>query len=74
MKVGSFPVTSAHDVSGDVYAVNDKTLRIVNFNYDGKGPGNKYIEKYCILLQVQLCKEMSMKVSKYSDDLFHIHL
>ena len=41
VKVGSFPVTSAHDVSGDVYAVNENTLRIVNFDYDGKGPGIK---------------------------------
>ena len=42
VKVGSFPSTSAHDVRGDVYAVNDNTLRIVNFHYDGKGPGNEY--------------------------------
>ncbi|GIX99367.1 hypothetical protein CDAR_470311 [Caerostris darwini] len=35
-KVGEF-TTYFHDVRGDVFAVNDKTLFIENFNYDGKG-------------------------------------
>lgn len=28
-----------HGVSGEVYAVNDKTLHIKDFTYDGEGPG-----------------------------------
>lgn len=28
-----------HAVSGDVYAVDSRTLFIKNFNYDGEGPG-----------------------------------
>lgn len=28
-----------HGVSGDVYAVDSRTLFIKNFNYDGEGPG-----------------------------------
>lgn len=29
-----------HAVSGDVYAVDSRTLFLKNFNYDGEGPGN----------------------------------
>lgn len=29
-----------HGVSGDVYAVDSRTLFLKNFNYDGEGPGN----------------------------------
>ncbi|XP_055930349.1 uncharacterized protein LOC129960762 [Argiope bruennichi] len=35
-EIGKF-ATHFHDVAGDVYAVNEKTLFIKNFNYDGKG-------------------------------------
>lgn len=28
-----------HGVSGEVYAVDSRTLFIKNFNYDGEGPG-----------------------------------
>lgn len=28
-----------HGVSGDVYAVDSRTLFLKNFNYDGEGPG-----------------------------------
>lgn len=31
--------TNAHDVSGMVFAATDDTFYIVNFNYDGQGPG-----------------------------------
>eukprot|EP00178_Gracilaria_changii_P018234 TRINITY_DN51_c0_g1_i1.p1 TRINITY_DN51_c0_g1~~TRINITY_DN51_c0_g1_i1.p1 ORF type:complete len:1114 (-),score=142.54 TRINITY_DN51_c0_g1_i1:4233-7574(-) len=31
-----------HDVSGTVYALNDRTLQIENFNYDGAGPAGVY--------------------------------
>lgn len=31
-----------HGVSGDVYAVDSRTLFIKNFNYDGEGPGKLY--------------------------------
>jgi hypothetical protein len=27
-----------HDVSGEVYAVDESTIFIKNFNYDGQGP------------------------------------
>lgn len=33
-----------HGVSGDVYAVDSRTLFLKNFNYDGEGPGK------CILI------------------------
>ncbi|GFS53768.1 cytochrome b561, DM13 and DOMON domain-containing protein At5g54830 [Nephila pilipes] len=36
LKIGTFN-THFHDVRGDVYAVNEKTLFINNFNYDGRG-------------------------------------
>ena len=36
-RVGSLS-TLAHLVSGEVYALNHNTLRILNFNYDGKAP------------------------------------
>lgn len=29
-----------HGVSGDVYAVDSRTLFLKNFRYDGEGPGN----------------------------------
>ena len=35
--IGDFK-TYQHGVSGRVYAVDEQTLRIENFNYDGKGP------------------------------------
>ncbi|CAL1300524.1 unnamed protein product [Larinioides sclopetarius] len=35
-EIGKF-ATHFHDVTGDVYAANDKTLFIKSFNYDGKG-------------------------------------
>lgn len=32
-----------HGVTGDVYAVDSRTLFIKNFNYDGEGPGNSFL-------------------------------
>jgi len=37
-KVGSLS-TLAHRVSGDVYIVDEKRIRIKNLIYDGTGPG-----------------------------------
>ena len=37
-KLGSF-TTLAHGVTGDIYAVDSRTLHIRNLNYDGLGPG-----------------------------------
>eukprot|EP00088_Acartia_fossae_P019622 TRINITY_DN2145_c0_g1_i7.p1 TRINITY_DN2145_c0_g1~~TRINITY_DN2145_c0_g1_i7.p1 ORF type:complete len:224 (+),score=65.17 TRINITY_DN2145_c0_g1_i7:42-674(+) len=37
LKVGDFK-TLQHDVSGSVFAKDDKTIVIYNFNYDGRGP------------------------------------
>lgn len=39
-----------HGVSGDVYAVDSRTLFLKNFNYDGEGPGN--ISRPCCSLQM----------------------
>ena len=36
--IGNFK-TYQHLVSGTVYADNNSTIRIENFNYDGLGPG-----------------------------------
>ena len=36
--IGNLP-TEAHGVSGSFYVVNNNTLLIENFNYDGRGPG-----------------------------------
>lgn len=41
------PLSSLHHgVSGDVYAVDSRTLYIKNFNYDGEGPGNKSFRNF----------------------------
>ncbi|KFM72402.1 Protein Skeletor, isoforms D/E, partial [Stegodyphus mimosarum] len=37
-KIGTFK-TFAHDVVGDVYAVDDRTIFLKDFSYDGQGPG-----------------------------------
>jgi hypothetical protein len=34
--------TLHHSVSGDVFAVDARTLHIRDFTYDGEGPGKKY--------------------------------
>ncbi|RWS23194.1 Protein Skeletor:-like isoforms D/E, partial [Leptotrombidium deliense] len=36
--LGSFPSTSAHSVAGKIYAVNDDTLYVEKFSYDGAAP------------------------------------
>ncbi|XP_054765917.2 protein Skeletor, isoforms B/C-like [Lytechinus pictus] len=36
--IGEFPAGGSHIVGGNVYAVDDDTIRITNFDYDGKGP------------------------------------
>jgi hypothetical protein len=36
--IGTFPGT-AHGVKGEVYAVNENTIYIREFSYDGAGPG-----------------------------------
>ena len=38
VRLGSFR-TIIHDVRGDVYAVDEKTIQIENFRYDGAGFG-----------------------------------
>ena len=37
--IGSFPADSNHEVAGTVYAVDDDTIRIIGFFYDGSAPG-----------------------------------
>lgn len=31
-----------HGVSGDVYAIDSRTIFLKDFNYDGEGPGKQY--------------------------------
>ena len=38
--IGTLP-TEQHQVSGQFYIVDSKTIFIENFNYDGGGPGEK---------------------------------
>jgi len=38
VEVGSLP-TLQHEVSGTLYLVGTKSLRIKDFHYDGLGPG-----------------------------------
>lgn len=40
--IGDFN-TYQHGVAGQVYAVDEQTLRIENFEYDGKGPDAYFI-------------------------------
>ena len=42
-KLGSFK-TLEHGVSGDIYAVDSRTLHLRNLNYDGQGPGEWNVE------------------------------
>lgn len=44
-----------HGVSGDVYAVDSRTLFIKNFNYDGEGPGNLQFLSFSVCVCVFLC-------------------
>lgn len=37
--LGSFPSRAIHNVGGKVYAVNETSLFIENFSYDGTAPG-----------------------------------
>merc|ERR1719187_3077713 len=37
VKIGDIP-TKHHAVSGELWALDDKTLMVKNFNYDGTGP------------------------------------
>lgn len=38
-----------HGVSGDVYAVDSRTLFLKNFNYDGEGPGKLFVLTFLTL-------------------------
>lgn len=40
--LGSLSDDGGHDVSGTVYAVDSRTLRIESFTYDGRGPAGVY--------------------------------
>lgn len=44
--VGTLP-TLDHDVSGNLYIVDSRTIFIDDFNYDGQGPGI-FIYKFII--------------------------
>ena len=37
--IGTLP-TEQHQVSGQFYVIDSRTIFIENFNYDGAGPGN----------------------------------
>lgn len=51
-----------HGVSGDVYAVDSRTLFIKNFNYDGEGPGKLYNFLLIILI---ICFSSQTKSFQY---------
>lgn len=57
-KIGSFQ-THAHDVVGDVYAVDDRTVYIKGFSYDGEGPG-----KWRMFIHSLGCKGVYLLVLK----------
>ena len=38
--------TLSHQVSGDVYIVDETRIRIKNFVYDGQGPGIFFYKRY----------------------------
>lgn len=40
-----------HGVSGEVYAVDGRTLHIKDFTYDGQGPGKCHIAHYIYILR-----------------------
>ena len=42
--VGTLPDLARHDISGNVYIVDSKTILIENFNYDATAPGNNIIK------------------------------
>lgn len=41
-----------HGVSGDVYAVDSRTLFLKNFNYDGEGPGKDSMKRLCLFISM----------------------
>lgn len=38
-----------HGVSGDVYAIDSRTILLKNFNYDGEGPGMRTFAKFVLI-------------------------
>lgn len=43
-----------HGVSGDVYAVDSRTIFVKKFNYDGEAPGKKEIYIYYIIQNLNI--------------------
>ena len=46
VRLGSFR-TLQHQVRGDIFAIDEKTIRIENFTYDGVGAGKFLDPLYC---------------------------
>lgn len=63
-----------HGVSGDVYAVDSRTLFIKNFNYDGQGPGNCLFIYLFISFSVQIPKlnVVFLFCGTHTHTMFHI--
>lgn len=40
-----------HGVSGEVYAVDGRTLHIKDFTYDGQGPGNVVFRNFVVTMK-----------------------
>lgn len=64
-----------HAVSGDVYAVDSRTLFIKNFNYDGEGPGKSLIRlielsinKFIVCLMLSKLAVESIGIGRYMEN------
>ena len=60
VQLGSFRMLQ-HRVRGDVYAVDEKTIRVENFRYDGAGIG-KLINQYLIIVQCMNCMNLKCMI------------
>lgn len=55
--IGELPDPSDADIKGRVYIVNETTLQIINFTYNGKAPGGTIISRLILssFLQFIFC-------------------
>lgn len=44
----------AHDLQGDVYAVDESSFRVIGFSYDGVAPGRKELLKTVLKIRLFL--------------------
>lgn len=54
--IGELPDPSDADIKGRVYIVNETTLQIINFTYNGKAPGElNFSARLKITIILELC-------------------